>query len=116
MVVVEKGYVFMVCGATTWLMVPMAGVLKDAALQEVGEREVVVGGKARTGPTAVLKQHCLVRVIAQPEVSYLQQDGVQSTWGLSAAGQPNRPFQLPLWTLLGLTITSSKFFITEVRV
>lgn len=106
----------MVRGATAGLMVPMAGVLKDAALQEVGKREVVIGGKARAGPAAVLKQHRLIGVVAQTEVSHLQQDGVQSAWGLNAAGQPNCPFQLPPRTLLFLTITSSSFFITEICV
>ncbi len=72
MVVVEKGYVFVVCGATAGLMVPVAGVLKDAALQEVGECEVMVGCEARAGPTAVFKQHCLIRVVAKTEVSHLQ--------------------------------------------
>lgn len=42
MLVVEEGYVLVVRGATAGLMVPMASVLKGAALQEVGEREVVV--------------------------------------------------------------------------
>lgn len=72
MLVVKEGYVLVVCGATAGLMVPMASVLKGAALQEVGEREVVVGGEARAGPAAVLKQHRLIRVISQPEVSHLQ--------------------------------------------
>lgn len=112
MEVVEEGYVLVVCGATAGLMVPVTGVLEGAALQEVGEREVVVGGEARAGPAAVFKKHRLIRVVSQPEVPHLQKDGVQSARGLSAAGRPNRPPR----TLLFLTITSSSLFVTEVRV
>ncbi len=72
MVVIEEGYVFVVCGATTGLMVPMAGELKDTALQEVGECEVVVRCEARAGPAAVFKHHCLIRVVAKTEISHLQ--------------------------------------------
>lgn len=108
---VEKDHVFMMGGPTTGLVMPLAAVLQDATLQEVGDRQVVVGGETRAGPAAVLKQHGLVRVVPQPKVSHLEQDGVESAWGFGAAGRSDLPCQLPLGSLLFLIVTSSLFIV-----
>lgn len=109
-IVVEEYHVFVMRGPTAGLVTPLAGVLEDAALQKVGDRQVVVGGEAWASTTAVFKRHGLIRVVPQPEVSYLEQDGVESAWGFGAAGRSD----LPLGSLPVLIVSSSPLFIVEV--
>lgn len=52
------------------------------AVQQVGQGQVVVGGDAGARPTTVLEQDRLIGVVAQTQLSNLQQDGPQAAGGV----------------------------------
>lgn len=83
--VVEEGHVLVVRGPAARRVVPRllaGGVREHPAEQQVGEGEVVVGATAGTRAAAVFEEDRLVGVVAQPEVSDLQQDGAQAALGV----------------------------------
>lgn len=89
--VIQEGHVLVVGGPAAGGVVPQLSgrrVKQNPAEQQVGEGEVVVGADAGTRPATVLEEDGLVRVVAEPEVSNLQQDGVEATLGVwsGAAG------------------------------
>lgn len=51
-------------------------------MQQLGQSEVVVGRDAGARPAAVLEQDRLIGVVAQTEISNLQQDGPQAAGGV----------------------------------
>lgn len=55
---------------------------EHAAVQQVGQSEVVVGGDPGARPTAVLEQDNLIGVVTQTEISNLQQDGAEAAGGV----------------------------------
>lgn len=52
--------------------------------QQVSEGEVMVGANPGTRSAAVLEEDSLIRVITQPEVSNLEQDGAQAALGVQS--------------------------------
>ena len=83
--VIEEGHVFVVGGPAAGRVgpqLPRCRLREHPAQQQVGEGEVVVGADAWTRPAAVLEEDGLVWVVAQPQVSNLQQDGAQAAFGL----------------------------------
>lgn len=83
--VVEEGHVLVVGGPAAGCVVPQlpgCQLREHAAQQQVGKGEVVVGADARTCATTVLEEDGLVWVVAQPEISNLQQDWAQATVGV----------------------------------
>lgn len=78
--VIQEGHVLVVGGSAAGRLVPhLPGrrAREQAAEQQVVEGEVVVGAGVGATPAAVLEQDAFVRVVAQPQVSNLQQDGAQ---------------------------------------
>lgn len=83
--VVEEGHVLVVGGPAAGCVVPQlpgCQLREHAAQQQVGKGEVVVGADTRTCATTVLEEDGLVWVVAQPEISNLQQDGAQAAVGV----------------------------------
>lgn len=83
--VVEEGHVLVVGGPAAGCVVPQlpgCRLREHTAQQQVGKGEVVVGADAGTCATTVLEEDGLVWVVAQPEISNLQQDGAQATVGV----------------------------------
>lgn len=83
--VVEEGHVLVVGGPAAGCVVPQlpgCRLREHTAQQQVGKGEVVVGADAGTCTTTVLEEDGLVWVVAQPEISNLQQDGAQATGGV----------------------------------
>lgn len=64
----------MVAGPAAGRVVPQLPG-QHPTVQQVGQGQVVVGGDAGARPAAVLEQDRLVGVVAQTQVSDLQQDG-----------------------------------------
>lgn len=79
--VVQKGHVLVVAGPAAGRVVPQLPG-QHPAVQQVGQGQVVVGGDAGARPAAVLEQDRLVGVVAQTQVSDLQQDGPQAAGGV----------------------------------
>lgn len=80
--VVQEGQVFMVGGPAAGCVVPQlpgCRMGQQSAQQQLGEGEVVVGADAGAHPTAVPEEDGLVRVVAQAQVSNLQEDRTQAT-------------------------------------
>lgn len=85
--VIQKGHVLVVGGPAAGRVVPqLPGRQRreHAAVQQVGQGEVVVGGEAGARPAAVLEQDGLIGVVAQAQISNLQQDGTQAAGGVQS--------------------------------
>lgn len=83
--VIQEGHVFVVGGPAARHLVPQitgCQLREHAAVQQVGQSEVVVGGDPGARPTAVLEQDNLIGVVTQTEISNLQQDGAEATGGV----------------------------------
>lgn len=95
--VVQKGHVFVVAGSAAGRVVPQ--LREHGAVQQVGQGEVVVGGDAGAPPAAVLEEDRLVGVVAQTEISNLQQEGTQAAGGVqSGATGPGQGWRVHRWT------------------
>lgn len=79
--VVQKGHVLVVAGPAAGRVVPQLPG-QHPPVHQVGQGQVVVGGDAGARPAAVLEQDRLVGVVAQTQVSDLQQDGPQAAGGV----------------------------------
>lgn len=73
----------MVGGPAAWSILPQLSTLlgQRPPQEQVGQGQIMVGADTGTVSAAVLEEDGLVRVVAQTQLSYLEEDGAETTLG-----------------------------------
>lgn len=73
----------MVGGPAAWSILPQLSILlgQGPPQEQVGQGQIMVGADTGTVSAAVLEEDGLVRVVAQTQLSYLEEDGAETTLG-----------------------------------
>lgn len=73
----------MVGGPAAWSLLPHLSTLlgQRPPQEQVGQGQIMVGADTGTVSAAVLEEDGLVRVVAQTQLSYLEEDGAETTLG-----------------------------------